>query len=144
MTKYLLHLGFAVALSLVLAGTAWAQSTDWADAYERFIVEIHRAYLVGLHKGVNDTGGYTAVTHWRYLHDMTRRWKSAEAMLMQKFQERNRNDEKSTGACVLKTYVTLMREHSLPCGHSIWTDTGTKDRCFNAISDTGPVGGKHD
>ena len=39
------------ALVLGLAGMASGQSTDWQDAYKRFIPEVHRTYLVGLAPG---------------------------------------------------------------------------------------------
>ena len=123
-------------LVLALAGIAWAQSTDWQDAYKRFIPEAHRTYLVGLfHQGINDAGGMRR-SDWAIVNDMQQRWNSTYDLLNGKLQERKRNGEAITGGWVLKTYVTLLREHAFLCGHPIWIDTGTKDWCFKAMSDT--------
>ena len=124
------------ALVLALAGIASGHPTDWQDAYKRFIPEMHRAYLVGLHQGINDAGGMRR-SDWVHVDDMMRRWNSTDDLLNGKSGERKRNGEEMTGGWVLKTYVTLLREHGFLCGHPIWTDTGTKDWCFKAISDTG-------
>ena len=69
MKKNLFRTYTTVMLVLALAGIAWAQSTDWQDAYKRFIPEVHRAYLVGLHQGINDAGRHAAQRlghHQRY------------------------------------------------------------------------------
>ena len=125
-----------VMMVLTLAESAWAQSTDWQDAYKRFIPEVHRAYLIGLHQGINDAGGMRR-SDWAIMNDMQQRWNSTDDLLKGKLQERKRNGEAITGGWVLKTYVTLLREHAFLCGHPIWTDTGTKDWCFKAMPDAG-------
>ena len=113
---------------------ASGQSTDWQDAYKRFIPEVHRGYLVGLRQGINDAGGMRR-SDWAIIDDMMRRWNSTDDLLKGKLQERKRNGEAITGGWVLKTYVSLLREHAFLCGHPIWTDTGTKDWCFKAMPD---------
>lgn len=135
MKKNLFRTCMTAILVLALAGIAWAQSTDWKDAYKRFIPEVHRAYLVGLHQGINDAGGMRP-NDWAIINDMMRRWNSTDDLLNGKLKERKQNGEAIRGNWVLKTYVTLLREHAFLCGHPIWTDTGTKDWCFKAMSDT--------
>ena len=123
-------------LVLALVGPTQAQSMDWQDAYKRFIPEVHRAYLIGLHQGINDAGGMRP-NDWAIINDMMRRWNSTDDLLKGQLQERKRNGEEITGSWVLKIYVTLLREHAFLCGHPIWTDTGTKDWCFKAMPDAG-------
>ena len=57
---------------------------------------------------------------------------STDDLLNGKLEERKQNGEAIRGNWVLKTYVTLLREHAFLCGHPIWTDTGTKDWCFKS------------
>ena len=68
------------ALVLALTGIASGHPTDWQDAYKRFIPEMHRAYLAGLHQGINDAGGMRR-SDWVIVDDMMRRWNSTDDLL---------------------------------------------------------------
>ena len=135
MRRHCFRTYLTTTLVLALAGISWAHPTDWKDAYKRLIPEAHRTYLVGLQQGINDAGGMRR-SDWAIVNDMQQRWNSTYDVLNGKLQERKQNGEEITGAWVLKTYVALLREHAFLCGHPIWTDTGTKDWCFKAMSAT--------
>ena len=126
----------AVALLLVLPGTTWGQTAASRDTYKRFIPAIHEAYLVGLRQGINDAGGMQP-SDWAILNDMQRRWDDTLSLLKRRLDERKQKGESVDGSLILATYVALLREHGILCGHPIWADTGTKDHCFEATPNPG-------
>ena len=124
------------ALILALAGTAWGQKEESRDTYKRFLPAIHEAYLVGLRQGINDADGMRP-SDWAIINDTRRRWDDTLGLLKERAEERKQNGDEVDGAWILATYVSLLREHGILCGHPIWVDTGTKDWCFKAMSDPG-------
>ena len=124
------------ALLLVLAGTAWGQSAASRDTYKRFIPAVHEAYLVGLRQGINDAGGMRR-SDWAIINDTRRRWDDTLSLLKRRMEESKQKEESIDGAWILATYVALLREHGILCGHPIWADTGTTDLCFEATPNPG-------
>ena len=121
------------ALILALAGTARGQTEEVRDAYKRFIPAIHQAYLTGLRHGINDAGGMRP-GDWAIINDIQRRWDDTWSLLKRQAEERRGNGDDVDGAWIVATYVALLREHGILCGHPIWADTGTKAFCFKATS----------